>query len=85
MEKEDVYTLTAGPEKQMLSGRELIPTGRKSQHHNPEKAREFTLKDKGHEILAYKPREFELPALKGSVEFITRGRQVGAGHRPGRK
>jgi hypothetical protein len=46
MEKEDVYTLTAGPEKQMLSGRELIPTGRKSQHHNPERPENLLLRTK---------------------------------------
>lgn len=59
----------------MFSGRELVPTGGKSSHHNAGKARDLALKDKGNEILAYKLRELELPALKRSVEFITHGRQ----------
>lgn len=49
------------------------------------RTRELTLRTKEKEILIYKPRGFELSALKGLVKFIGCGKQAGAGHQPGKK
>lgn len=43
------------------------------------------IRTKEKEILVYKPRGFELSALKGLVKFIGCGKQAGAGHQPDKK